>query len=280
MNPASQHHFLNYLILRTALNNHQKSPLDLSAGALEQVQHQAQYQFELETKILASPDASSVIVPAQQLNDSLAEIQARYNDEDEFVSDLAKNNLNIDGFQAALYRELQVNATLESVAARAEPVSALDVQHYYQTHEEKFNIPETRTARHILITINDDYEENHREAARERILHLWERLKRHPEQFSELAQRHSECATALQGGLLGRVPRGQLYAELDHVLFMMQAAQISQLVESELGFHLLYCEKIHFPAHIPLEDAYAKILELLQQRRRLSYQKNWLALLA
>ena len=274
---SSSQHFLNYLILRIALNTHQKNPMDLSAEQLKQVHHQAHHQLELETKILASQEATELIVPAQQLQAALAEIQARYDDEEEFIRDLAKNQLDIEGFQAALYRELRVTAILERVAARAEAISEGAVEHYYHTHEEKFHLPETRTVRHILITINDDYEENRRDAARERILHLSDRLKRQPELFAELAQRHSECATALQGGLLGRVQRGQLYAELDQVLFMMQEAQISQLVESELGFHLLFCEKIHFPAHIPLEAAYPKILELLQKHQRALSQRNWLA---
>ena len=274
---SSSQHFLNYLILRIALNTHQKNPMDLSAEQLKQVHHQAHHQLELETKILASQEATEVIVPAQQLQAALAEIQARYDDEEEFIRDLAKNQLDIEGFQAALYRELTVTAILERVAARAGAISEGAVENYYHTHEEKFHLPETRTVRHILITINDDYEENRRDAARERILHLSDRLKRQPELFAELAQRHSECATALQGGLLGRVQRGQLYAELDQVLFMMQEAQISQLVESELGFHLLFCEKIHFPAHIPLEAAYPKILELLQKHQRALSQRNWLA---
>lgn len=274
---ASSKHFLNYLILRTALNLYKKTPLELSAAERSQVEQHAQQQFALETKILASKDATEVIVPAQQLETALAEVRARYDDDAEFDADLAKNGLNLKGFRAALYRELQVTAILERVAARAETVSELDVSNYYHTNEEKFNIPETRTVRHILITINEDYEENHRDAARERILHLLDRLKRDAGQFAELAQQHSECPTALQGGLLGRVHRGQLYPELDRMLFFMHEREISQVLESEVGFHILYCEKIHLPAHIPLKEAYPKILEVLQKRQRTLYQKTWLA---
>jgi peptidyl-prolyl cis-trans isomerase C len=269
--------FLNYLILRTSLNMYKKTPLELSDGERSEVEQHAQQQFTLETKILASQDARDVIIPAQQLETAFAEVRARYDDEAEFKDDLHRNSLNIKGFRAALYRELQVTAILERVAARAETVSETDALNYYHANEEKFNLPETRTVRHILITINDDYEENHRDVARERILHLSDRLKHHPEQFTELAQRHSECPTALHGGLLGRVHRGQLYAELDRILFLMHEQQISQLIESEVGFHILYCEKIHLPAHIPFKEAYPKILEVLQKRQRTLCQKTWLA---
>lgn len=274
---ASSKYFLNYLILRTALNVYKKSPLELSVAERSQVEQHAQQQFALETKILASKDATEVIIPAQQLETALAEVRARYDDEEEFNADLAKNDLNLKGFRAALYRELQVTAILERVAARAATVSESDVTHYYHANEEKFNLPETRTVRHILITINDDYEENRRDAARERILHLLDRLKHDPAQFTDLAQQHSECPTALQGGLLGRVHRGQLYPELDRILFFMREQEISQVIESEVGFHILYCEKIHLPAHIPLKEAYPKILEVLQKRQRTLCQKTWLA---
>jgi len=75
--------------------------------------------------------------------------------------------------------------------------------------------------------------------------------------FADLALKHSECPTALQGGVLGIVPRGKLYPELDAVLFSLKVGAVSDIVESEIGFHLLLCkqksEKVdrqNFPAFL------------------------------
>ncbi len=95
----------------------------------------------------------------------MQEIRGRYPNEEEFADDLARNGLDETSFAAALERELKVEAILEKVGTRAESVSDMDVELYYQYHPEQFRRPETRLARHILITINDSIAENTREAA-------------------------------------------------------------------------------------------------------------------
>jgi len=60
-----------------------------------------------------------------------------------------------------------------------------------------------------------------------------------PHKCEDLALKHSECPTALQGGMLGVFARGTLYSEIDETLFAMKKNDISGIVETEIGFHLL-----------------------------------------
>ncbi len=267
---------LAFLILRTALNLYQKSPTDLPAPELATVENQARLQYEIETSVLASPEAVEVIVPTSQLDMAVAEIQNRYNDEDEFQQNLFKHDMDLESFRRALYRQLRVETVLEQVRARAEPVNETDAKIYYYLHPDQFQQPELRTTRHILIAINPEYPENTRRAARKRLFNIAIRLRRRPQTFVEQAQKHSECTTALEGGLLGTVSRGQLYPELDEALFNLQLHEISKIVESPLGFHLLLCEEIHPAGLISFEEATPNILAALQDRRREFYQNHWL----
>ena len=73
------------------------------------------------------------------------------------------------------------------------------------------------------------------------------------------------------------VSRGQLYAALDAMLFSMQEQQISPIVETELGLHLLLCERIKPGRQVPLSKAAPRIHEILQERQRRNCQKAWLA---
>lgn len=267
---------LAYLSLRSALNRYQKSTAELSAEELKVILNEARRQYRLENLILNAPEAHGVIVPGNRLEAALQEVQTRYEDESTFQEDIARNGMNIQDFQRALQRELYIDTVLERVGARAANINEIDVDIYYYMHPEKFNVPETRTVRHILITVNPDYPENTYSAARERLLNLATRLHRNLKRFGELAQKYSECPSALQGGLLGKLPRGQLYSSLDETLFSMKESQLSTPVESELGFHLLYCEKIHPAGAVPLVEARPKILDLLQKRRRQICQKSWI----
>jgi len=88
--------------------------------------------------------------------------------------------------------------------------------------------------------------------------------------------RHSECPTALQGGDLGTVPRGALYPELDAVLFTLKKREVSTVVESEIGLHILLCKQIHAAETLSLAKATPKIRELMQERAKQTIIRTWL----
>jgi peptidyl-prolyl cis-trans isomerase C len=270
---------LAYHVLRTALNRFGKPPADLDASQRAVIESQARKEYMLEGRILGSTEARDVIIPATVVDASFQTVKDRYEDEEAFRAELARNRMDEDTLRDALRRELMVEAVLDRVSARAARVSELDAMIYYYMHLERFDQPETRTVRQILVTVNDDFPENRREAARERIAQIRQRLERKPHRFGEQAHKHSECPSALNGGLLGRLPRGQLFAELDAVVFSLNEGQVSEPVESELGFHVLYCEQIHAAGPASFPEAKERILELLRKRRRRMCQRTWLSAL-
>jgi len=267
---------LAYLELKTAQSLFGKAPAELAEDQRDKVRNLADRQYGLEARVLHAPEARDAMVPEASLLAALDEIRKRYPEEEEFSADLARNGLDQDGFVAALERELRVEAILEKVGTRAPQVSEIDVELHYQYHPDQFRRPETRHARHILLTVNPELPENTAEAARARIAAIAARLAKEPKRFEEQALKHSECPTALQGGLLGEVPRGQLYPELDAALFALPAGQISGVLESPLGFHLLLCEAIQEQQILSLNQARVAIRTRLEQRRKRVCQQAWL----
>lgn len=264
-----------YLALKAAQKLYGKALAALQADESERVQRMAQKQHQLETRVLSTPEARDAMVPPSTLQTAMQEIRGRYSNEEDFASDLARNGLDEAGFAAALEREMKVEAILEKVGTRAESVSDTDVDLYYQYHPEQFRRPETRLARHILITINETIAENTREAARKRIAEIAARLAKEPQRFEEQALKHSECPTALDGGRLGDLPRGKLFPELDEALFEMKAGEVSGVLESELGFHLLRCDAITEAGVLGYDQAKQHIRKLLEQKRKLVCQQAW-----
>ena len=88
------------------------------------------------------------------------------------------------------------------------------------------------------------------------------------ERFGELAMRHSECPTAMQEGRLGRIKPGQLYPELDRVAFAMKEGAFSEIIESPMGFHILYCECCHPPHEKGLDEVREQLREHLHENKR------------
>ncbi len=264
-----------YLALKAAQKIYGKALATLQPEESARVQTLAQKQHQLETRVLASSEARGAMVPTSTLELAMQEIRGRYQSEEEFIGDMARNGLDEAGFAAALEREMKVEAILEKVGARAEKVSDTDVELYYQYHPEQFRRPETRLARHILITINETIAENTREAAHKRITEIALRLAKEPQRFEEQALKHSECPTALDGGKLGDLPRGKLFPALDAALFELQAGEVSGMLESELGFHVLRCDTISEASVLGFAQAKQHIRKLMEQKRKRACQQIW-----
>jgi peptidyl-prolyl cis-trans isomerase C len=267
---------ISYLLLRTALAQYEKSPKQLSETELSAVKRQVAKEYEIQNLILSSNEARDIYIPDSVIEKSVNEVKDRYTDTDEFLTDIESNGMSEPGFRAALAREQKVEAVLDRVSSKAVSISDMDIMIYYHMHYDRFKLPATRTARHILITINSDYEENQKQNAYQRLAKIRDRLLKKTKRFGEQALKHSECPTAMNGGLLGRVRQGELYPELDAVLFSMKQGEVSDVIETELGFHILFCEEIHSAGTATLKEARPKIQQMLEDRARRMCQKAWL----
>ncbi len=266
-----------YTLLRVALSLFQKSPGELGEAELQKVERQALNEYRIETRVINSAEAAAVIVTEQEIEQAMAEVRERFNDEEHFLAALRANKLDPGLLRAALTRQCKVNAVLERVASRAPKVNEVEVGIFYHSHIERFHQPERRQARHILISINPDYPENTRERAWARMREIEDVLRRKPHKFDDLALKNSECPTALNGGDLGVLPRGKLYPELDAVLFDLKEREISGIVETEVGLHVIQCLQILPAETLSLKKATPKIREVMQERYRRTCQRAWLA---
>ncbi|MBK5931992.1 nitrogen fixation protein NifM [Halochromatium salexigens] len=283
--PASEPEGYRYHLLRTATARFQRNIPALSRDELAEAQRQAQRSFALEEQVLNSAEARAVLIPdTQLLQRSYQAVKQRYDSQHELEADLERNGLDSRQLRQALRRELIFDTVMQRVGARHAPITDADERLFYELHRERFDTPETRSARHILITINDDYPENRRAVARARIEAIGERLRAQAndpaallDAFIDEARKGSECPTAMEGGQLGTLSPGQLYPALDAALFELETSQLSGVLESELGFHLLLCEAIHPAKTLPFEQVRARIHQALEQRRRKERQRQWLA---
>ena len=265
-----------YHMLRAALAMKGKPLAELSDEEYRQVEQQAYRELAIEQRALSTEEAAAVIIPDAVVEASVKEIMVRYEDEESFWTALENNGLSRTQLYRAVERDLRVQTVIQRITARGWQADDVEGEIFYHLHKERFIAPETRTLRHILITVNEEYKENSPEQVRARINAIYQRVKTKPKRFAELAQKHSECPTALHGGLLGQIKQGQLYPELDKVAFSLRAGGISTPVESELGLHLIYCESIHPRKKVAYKEVSHKIKEQLQQRYDRIWLRQWL----
>jgi peptidyl-prolyl cis-trans isomerase C len=267
---------LPYAVLRSALELYDRPPSELSNEERAKAERQAARVLEIETRILSAVEAVGVVVSEHEVALAMQEVRERYDNDESFFAALARNGLNEDMLRQALARSCRVNTVLDKVVSGGDDVGDVDVGLFYHEHKARFVQPEKREVWHILITVNDQFPENSREQAWSRIQLIAQRLQQKPKSFEDVARRYSECPTAMEGGKIGTVVRGQLYPELDQVLFEMRPNQISTIVESEMGFHILCCKSVETAKTVSLKKATPQIRRILQDRIRESRRRNWI----
>lgn len=237
----------------------------------------ARQYASIETVVLSSDEASGVCLSPGAVKKALGELRDRHQDAESFAATLAHAGLTESLLADALRRDLLVDAVMAKVGAAAGQVGATEAEIFYYTHLDRFHTPERRTARHILITVNENFPENTSERAAQRLSEIAGRLKAKPGRFEEQAIKHSECPTALNGGQLGEIRRGQLYPELDEALFHLAAGQLSDVLRSEMGFHIVRCDAIHPEGTVPYPEVAETLRQRLTEERASKDAKRWLA---
>lgn len=261
-----------WIELKLAWELHSRPPENLPEAERRQLQATVVRQQAMERLILGSEEAMCTIVPPGAVEERLATIRARYTSDAEMDADLARLGMREENLSSALSRDLVIESVIARIESRVPPVSATDAEIYYHLHPKRFLRPETRQLRHILVTHGSAVESR---AAYTQLAQLRPTLQSE-DAFAAAALRHSHCPTALEGGKLGQVRRGQLYRELERTAFALAAGALSHVVASEMGWHLLRCDAIAPARLVPFAECRQAIVDHLNGERRKNNLRQWL----
>ena len=262
---------------RIALARFGRTPDRLDPARRARLGPLAEKAMAVERRVLSSSRAGECVPADADVLAAVAEAEKACGGKAAFASVLAANGLTRMAFAAGAARELRFDAVMRGVGAAAPDPAESEIRAFFERHADRFRLPETRTLRHILITVNPDFPENRRAEAERRIAVLARRLKREPTAFEALARGHSECPTALEGGLVGTYPRGVLYPEIDALLFSLAPGDIAGPVETAMGFHLVRCDAVLPERTKEIDEAAGEIHEHLARTARAAAQRAWLA---
>jgi len=119
-------------------------------------------------------------------------------------------------------------------------VSGDELQRYYAENASRYTAAEERRASHILIKADKDMAAADRQKAKAKADALLEQVRKSPGQFAELAKKNSDDpGSAERGGDLDYFGRGAMVKPFDDAVFAMKAGEISNVVESDFGYHII-----------------------------------------
>ncbi len=158
---------------------------------------------------------------------------------------------------------------LDAVARRIQ-VSESDLRARYEQELAKLSQNEQRRASHILLTVASGASEADKAQVKAKAQALLAELRQQPARFAELARAHSQDpGSAAKGGDLDFFARGTMVKPFEEAAFALAKGQISDLVESEFGFHIIALTDIRQPPRPSFESQRARIEQELKRQQAL-----------
>lgn len=211
---------------------------------------------------LAEADRLKVSVTPEEAEAALREHRRDYPG-DAFEQMLREQGISLEDWR----RDLEAGLLMEKVVRQAVytqvAVSETEIDNYYREHRDEFDRPAQVRARQIVV------------ASREEGERVLGRL-RQGEPFADVARQHSLSPDAEEGGDLGFFPRGEMPSEFDVIVFTLPVGRLSDLVQSEYGFHIFLVEERREALRLELPAVRDEIRDTLRAEKEEQAYQQWL----
>ena len=177
-------------------------------------------------------------VESQAVNDQLNELKQRYPSDAEFQQALDSMQMTELEVKKHIERGIAMSKVIDQKVAANIVIDDAESKAFYDNNPQFFSQPERVKASHILIKVGPNATEEEKKAARKKIGDVRKKAEA-GDDFAELAKTHSEGPSNVRGGDLGFFQRGQMVKPFEDASFAMEKDQLSDIVETRFGYHLI-----------------------------------------
>jgi peptidyl-prolyl cis-trans isomerase C len=237
-------------------------------GAITQPRQYGRLQRQVLDQLIAqellwqAAKGAGFVAAPEEVDQAMAQVRQRYPSELAFNNQLTEHGFTAESFREDMRRRVSVRNWAEATLSKDIQVSDAEIHDYYVANQVRFIQSEQINARHVLIKLAPDAGEAETAAARGRMEQILEQARAGAD-FAELAKTHSEGPSAPQGGDLGFVPRGALVKPFEDAAFALEPGEISDVVRTQYGLHIIKLEARREGSVVPEEQAAPAIRQQL-----------------
>ncbi|MFA5826457.1 MAG: peptidylprolyl isomerase, partial [Gallionellaceae bacterium] len=147
-------------------------------------------------------------------------------------------------------------------------VDESETKKYFDEHQAEFGTQEQRQAAHILISVAAQASDADKQAAKAKAEQILQQVKKSPANFAALAKEFSQDpGSAANGGDLGMFGHGTMVKPFDEAVFKLKVGEISELVQSDFGFHIIRLTAVKSAKTQPLSEVKTLIMQRLKTQK-------------
>jgi len=231
----------------------------------------------LKTLLTKAIDKENIQVTDEEVTEALDKYKESLPPGMEIKDLIERNQWTQEEFDKNLRLDLRINKLLENQVADMGEPSDEEIADFYKENIKHFSVPESVTARHILIATTPEDTDETKAAKKKQAEELREKLVAGAD-FAELAKDHSDCPSKSRGGELPEFSRGQMVKPFEDAAFSQKIDEIGPVVETRFGYHIIQVEKHQDAEKKKLDDPEVKdtIAKVIKAQSRQDAAKKYI----
>ncbi|MBK3332773.1 hypothetical protein GWK41_06795 [Persephonella atlantica] len=208
-------------------------------------------------------------VPETQIDRLMKELEKRYKSKENLEKMLRETGISLKQFREELKKRLMIDQLLNKYVNVK--LTDKELKEYYEKNKYKFKEPESLKIRYIYIKV-DPSKPKGRQIAKERAEKAYKEIISGKD-FGDVAYRYSDDLSRIKGGEIGFVHKGRFEKKVEEEIYKLKVGQISKIIETELGFHIIKVEGKRPSRIVPFKQIKDKLRrELTEKIRKEKYE--------
>jgi peptidyl-prolyl cis-trans isomerase C len=245
----------------------QHMPAEALKAEVENLKAKAKEQAIGAKLLIDEAQRLDLAVPAERVDKRINDMIEQIGNRETFEARLTEHKMTEDDLRKNIEQGCKVDVLVEKISEGAAEPTEAELEAHFESNKEQYVQPERAAAQHILIKPASDSDTD-RVVAESRMTEIRAEIEGGAK-FDDLAAAHSECPSGKQaGGSLGWFGRGMMVPEFDSVVFDMEIDALSDVIETQFGFHVIRKTGEDEGGEASLTEASPKIREVMRHARR------------
>jgi len=212
-------------------------------------------------------DREEITASEEEIDKRMEMIKSKFDSPEAYSRQLAAIGITQKDLRKEMENALRMEKLLQRHVGEIEEPTEAEVESFYKENEERFKQPEMVRASHILVKTEPEESQPERAAKRLEAAKLLGEIQNGAD-FGRIASQRSACPSKERGGDLGYFERGRMVKPFEDAAFSLNTGEISDLVETQFGYHIVKVTDRKQESTAPLEMAKDDISEFLKERKR------------
>jgi peptidyl-prolyl cis-trans isomerase C len=252
-----------------------KMPPERIAQMKDRFAEQAMENLILKTILVEQIDKENVTISDEEKTEAITKFTSSLPAGVTMDDLIAKNNWTKEEFDKNLTMDLRINKLLENQTKSVATPTEADLKKFYDENKERFDVPESVTASHILIATEATDDDAVKATKKAKAEELRKKLVEGAD-FAAVASESSDCPSKTRGGDLGSFTKGQMVKPFEEAAYSQKVDEIGPVVETQFGYHIIKVTKHEQARTLPFDEVKDRLAKVLESQNKQEVARTYI----